>query len=132
MSTIPLLAISFIITVVAVVWFICAVVLILVVLIQKGKGGGLSSAFGGGTASGLLGSKTGDFLTWATIALVGIFILLSVTLAKYYRPTVSDFDTGQARQAAASAEKPAGSEQPVVPVAPSGPSSATDVNTRGG
>ncbi len=83
-------------------------------------------------ASGLLGSKTGDFLTWATIALVGIFILLSVTLAKYYRPTVSDFGTGQARQAAAPAERPAGSEQPAVPVVPIGPGSATDVNTRGG
>ncbi len=132
MSMIPLLALSFFMTVVAVVWFVCAVVLILVILIQKGKGGGLSGAFGGGMASGLLGSKTGDFLTWATIVLVGIFILLSVTLAKYYRPTVSDLDTSQTQQAAVPAVRPVEPEQPMAPMVPGVPGAATDMNTEGG
>jgi preprotein translocase subunit SecG len=59
-----------------------------VVLMQKGRGGGLSGAFAGGMASGLLGSKTGDFLTWVTIVLVSIFLLLAVLMARYYRPPV--------------------------------------------
>ena len=67
------------------------VVLILVILIQKGRGGGLSGAFGGGMASGLLGSKTGDFLTWVTIGLVAVFLGLAVLLAKFYRPSVSEY-----------------------------------------
>ena len=98
MGIFPLLAVSFIMTVVAVVWFICAVALILVVLVQRGKGGGLGAAFGGSLASGILGSKTGDFLTWITIVLVGIFLTLAVAMAKFYKPSVSDFDSGQTQQ----------------------------------
>lgn len=79
---------------VAVLFVICSLALILIVLMQKGRGGGLSAAFGGGAASGLLGSKTGDFLTWVTIILVGLFLGLAVVMAKFYKPTVSDFDTG--------------------------------------
>ena len=65
----------------------------MVVLIKKGKGGGLSAAFGGGMASGILGSKTGDFLTWFTVALAGMFLTLAVVMAKFYKPSVSDFGT---------------------------------------
>jgi preprotein translocase subunit SecG len=86
----PVLAVSFFMDFVAVVFVICAVVLMLVVLIQKGKGGGLGAAFGGGLASGILGSKTGDFLTWVTIAMVGVFLVLAVVMAKFYKPSISD------------------------------------------
>jgi preprotein translocase subunit SecG len=68
-------------------------VLALVILIQKGKGGGLSAAFGGGMGGGILGSKTGDFLTWFTIVLVGAFLFLSIVLAKFYKPISSRHDT---------------------------------------
>jgi preprotein translocase subunit SecG len=57
-----------------------AVVLILLVLIQKGRGGGLSSAFGGGGGNTAFGSKTGDVLTWATSIVFGVFVLLAITL----------------------------------------------------
>ncbi len=47
---------------------VCAVLLVLVVLAQNSKGGGLSSQFGGSGASNLIGvKKTGDLLerlTW--------------------------------------------------------------------
>ncbi len=64
----------------------CCLALILIILIQKGRGGGLSAAFGGAGAGGVLGSKTGDFLTWVTIVLVGVFLGLAILLAKYYKP----------------------------------------------
>jgi preprotein translocase subunit SecG len=64
-------------------------------LVQKGKGGGLSGAFGGAMASGILGSKTGDFLTWVTIVLAGVFLFLAVIMAKFYRQEVSDYGVGQ-------------------------------------
>jgi protein translocase SecG subunit len=86
MISFPFLAVGFMMNVVAVLFVVCCVVLVLVVLIQKGRGGGLSAAFGGGMASGILGSKTGDFLTWVTIVLVGVFLLLAVVLAKFYVP----------------------------------------------
>jgi len=100
----PLLAVSFIMKVVAVLFVLCSVVLILIILIQKGRGGGLSAAFGGGMASGILGSKTGDFLTWVTIVLVGIFLSLAVVMARFYRPTVSEFGTEQTVQKEATSD----------------------------
>ena len=87
-----LLAVGFVMKLVAAVFVICAVVLILIILIQKGKGGGLSGAFGGGMAGGLLGSKTGDFLTWTTIALATLLLVLLVLLAKFYRPSISEVE----------------------------------------
>ena len=59
--------------------FVC-LILILLVLIQKGRGGGLSSAFGGAGGNTAFGSKTGDVLTWATSIVFGVFMLLAVGL----------------------------------------------------
>lgn len=84
------LAASFIIKFLAFVWFLCAIVLVFVILIQKGKGGGLSSAFGGGMASSVLGPNPKKPMTWFTIGMVAVFLLLAVFLDKFYRPTVSN------------------------------------------
>jgi preprotein translocase subunit SecG len=84
------LAASFFMNVIFVVWIISAVTLVFVILIQKGKGGGLSSAFGGGMASNILGANTKKPLTWFTIALVGLFLFLAILLAKFYAPSISD------------------------------------------
>src|ERR1043165_3526765 len=59
---------------------IVCVFLILLILIQKGRGGGLASAFGGAGGNTAFGSKTGDVLTWATSIIFGIFIALAVIL----------------------------------------------------
>ena len=88
MTVFPLLAVSFIMKIVAALFLLSAVALILIILVQKGRGGGLSGAFGGGMASGILGSKTGDFLTWVTIILVGVFLTLAVVMAKFYKPSI--------------------------------------------
>jgi preprotein translocase subunit SecG len=61
-------------------FIIISVFLILLILIQKGRGGGLASAFGGSGGNTAFGSKTGDVLTWATSIVFGVFILLSITL----------------------------------------------------
>ena len=88
MTNFPMVAeVSVFMGILAVVWVLVSLVLILIVLVQKGKGGGLSSAFGGaGGGAGLLGTKTGDFLTWVTITLVALFFLLAIILGKFYRP----------------------------------------------
>src|SRR5215218_1728907 len=59
--------------------FIC-VFMILLILIQKGRGGGLASAFGGAGGNTAFGSKTGDVLTWATSIVFGIFLVLAIAL----------------------------------------------------
>lgn len=86
MTVLPLLAVGIVMKFVAVLFVLVCIVLILVILIQKGRGGGLSGAFGGGMASGLLGSKTGDFLTWVTIVLVAIYLTVAVLMGRFYRP----------------------------------------------
>ena len=58
---------------------VAAVLLVLVVLAQNSKGGGLSSQFGGSGASNLIGvKKTGDLLerlTWALAFAIMVFTL---------------------------------------------------------
>ena len=112
MTVFPVLAVGFIMTVVAVLFLICSVALVLIILVQKGRGGGLSAAFGGGMAGGILGSKTGDFLTWVTIVLVGVFLTLAVVMAKFYKPVISDFGADQPPEAALPAEREQSSELP--------------------
>ncbi|UCF43184.1 MAG: preprotein translocase subunit SecG [Planctomycetota bacterium] len=108
MIVFSVLAISFIMNVVAVLFLICAVVLILIILIQKGKGGGLSGALTGGAVSGLLGSKSKEPLTWITITLVGVFLTLAIVMAKFYKPVISDFEAGQFQEAPVRQEQPRG------------------------
>jgi preprotein translocase subunit SecG len=62
----------------AILLMIMCVFLILLILIQKGRGGGLASAFGGAGGNTAFGSKTGDVLTWATSIVFGIFLVLAV------------------------------------------------------
>jgi len=60
--------------------FVC-LVLMLVVLLQQGKGGGMGAAFGGSTAQVFGGRGAGNILTRATAICAGIFMLTSVSLA---------------------------------------------------
>jgi preprotein translocase subunit SecG len=90
MMYLTLAAVPFVMKIVVAVWAIVAVLLILVVLIQKGRGGGLASAFGG-LGTSLLGTKTGDFLTWFTICLVCVWLLLSVVAVKWFKPQTSEY-----------------------------------------
>lgn len=68
-----------------VLFFIVCLLLIVVVLIQKGRGGGLGAAFGG-AASSAFGTKVGDVLTWVTIVLVALFLLLAIGTTVLMRP----------------------------------------------
>jgi preprotein translocase subunit SecG len=63
-----------------ILFIIVCLFLILLILIQKGRGGGLASAFGGAGGNTAFGSKTGDVLTWATSIVFGVFIVLAVVL----------------------------------------------------
>jgi preprotein translocase subunit SecG len=83
------LALSMLSNLVIALFILVCVALILIILLQKGRGGGLGAAFGGGGAGSLLGTKTGDFLTWVTITLVAGFLILAVLMGKFMRPSGS-------------------------------------------
>ena len=60
---------------------IVSLVLIAVILLQAGRGGGLSETFGGSSTQTLFGTKTSVFLTRATAASAIIYILTCLSLA---------------------------------------------------
>jgi len=66
-------------------FIIVCILLILVVLLQKGRGGGLGAAFGG-AGSSAFGTRTGDVFTWVTIVLTALFLLLAIFSTIVHRP----------------------------------------------
>jgi preprotein translocase subunit SecG len=69
------------ITFLATVFILTAILLVLVVLVQRGRGGGLSGAFGaGGGSTSAFGTKTGDVFTMLTVILFVVFMLLAIWL----------------------------------------------------
>ena len=59
-----------------------AVFLILLVLVQRGRGGGLTGALGGMGGQSAFGSKAGDLFTRITIGVAAFWIILSVSAIK--------------------------------------------------
>ena len=57
--------------------------LILLVLIQQGRGGGLAGAFGGMGGQSAFGTKAGDLFTKITIGVAAVWILLCVATVKW-------------------------------------------------
>ena len=56
-----------------------AVFLILLVLVQRGRGGGLSGALGGMGGQSAFGTKAGDLFTRITIVVATFWIVLCIT-----------------------------------------------------
>jgi preprotein translocase subunit SecG len=69
------------------VLFLTSVWLVALVLIQRGKGGGLAGAFGGAGGSSAFGSRAGDTFTKITIYSAGIWILLIMFMIKMTQDT---------------------------------------------
>lgn len=73
------------------VFLIVSIAMILLVLIQRPQGGGLSGAFGAGGGGGgagqtAFGTKTGDVLTGATITIFVLFLVTAIVLNFATRP----------------------------------------------
>jgi preprotein translocase subunit SecG len=60
---------------------IICIFLILVVLLQQGKGGGLSGSLGGGAAQVFGGRGAGNFMTRLTSVMAIMFMVTSLSLA---------------------------------------------------
>lgn len=64
-----------------VIHYITCFAMVLVILLQSGKGGGLAGAFGGGGSTIFGGRGAGTVLTRATMILGALFFVTSLTLA---------------------------------------------------
>lgn len=82
--------------------------LIMIVLLQTGKGADIGAAFGGGSSQTLFGSSgAGNFLTKATTVAAIVFMLTSLTLA---------YLSSQKHQSSVMKSVPAKEEAPAAPV----------------
>jgi preprotein translocase subunit SecG len=74
------------VTILAILFVLICVLLIGIILLQKGRGGGLSGAFGGAGGHSAFGSRTGDMFTWITVVLVGLFLVVATVTVRFCRP----------------------------------------------
>jgi len=74
-------------TLLAILLFVTSVFLILLVLIQRGRGGGLAGAFGGLGGQSAFGTKAGDLFTRITIVVATVWILLCAASVKLLNNT---------------------------------------------
>ena len=69
-------------TAIIILHVICTLFLILVILLQTGKGAAMGSGFGAGSSQTMFGSSgAGNFLTKMTTAIATLFMITSLTLA---------------------------------------------------
>lgn len=100
--------------------FLVSVFLILLVLVQRGRGGGLTGALGGMGGQSAFGTKAGDMFTRVTMVTAGVWILLCM-LSIWFLGSQDEWGaSGRARPAGGATapatlperEEPAGSTAP--------------------
>ena len=117
-------------------FMVVSTVMILVILMQRPKGGGLSAAFGGssaGSADSLLGGRVGDTLTWVTVVAFVLYLGLAISLNMSAGPGAADV-AGPAEALEASDTSAPIEALPVAPIAPeesNATTSDTDVDPEG-
>jgi len=96
---------------------ICSLMLIGLVLLQKTKSEGLGMAFGSGMGETLFGSRAGNVLSKATVALAIIFMLNTVFLAVIHSGSKSRslMEKYSGSAAAAPTAQPAAQPRPAQP-----------------
>lgn len=87
-------------TLVKILHVIVCLFLMLTVLLQAGKGGGMGAAFGGGSSMGTVfgGSGAGNFLRRLTVGAAVIFMITSMTLAWMATPSTDPLEKYWAQQ----------------------------------
>jgi preprotein translocase subunit SecG len=65
-------------TLLAILLIVTAIFMIFLILIQRGKGGGLAGAFGGLGGQSAFGTKAGDKIMWVTVYVAAFWIIMCV------------------------------------------------------
>ncbi len=107
---------SILITALLTIWAIVAVVMILVILMQRPKSEGLGAAFGGGVTENIFGAQTTNVLVKFTSYLAAFFFLLTFVLSVLYAHQSSTKSVLREellkREATASGAPPAATQSP--------------------
>src|SRR5215468_8344832 len=94
-----------------------SVFLILVILVQRGRGGGLTGALGGMGGQSAFGTKAGDLFTRITIVVAAIWVLLSMASIKVLsqQSSTASFDPNLRGQPAATSKSGEGTPGATLP-----------------
>ncbi len=121
-------------TVITIIHVMACIFLVLVVLLQTGKGAEMGAVFGGSSSTVFGSSGAGTFLSRLTTATAIIFMLTSLSLTYFSarRNSATVFDSVSAPPPAAEPEAPAAPEPggasqegaPPAPAAPAAPQAA--------
>jgi preprotein translocase subunit SecG len=98
------------------IYVLVALLMLLVILMQRPKSEGLGAAFGGGVTENIFGAQTTNVLVKFTAWLAGFFFLLTFVLSILYSHKTSR-DTGLRRELL----KQQGATQPSTPALPANP-----------
>jgi preprotein translocase subunit SecG len=98
------------------IWMLDALLMILVILMQRPKSEGLGAAFGGGMTENIFGAQTTTVLTKITGWLAGIFFVLTFVLSILYAHK-STRESAISREIRKTSAVPAASAAPAAPVA---------------
>jgi len=74
--------------------FLLAIFLIVLVLIQRGRGGGLAGALGGMGGQSAFGTKAGDVFTRITVAVAAVWIVLCIVSVRVLSVSGDRLDLG--------------------------------------
>src|ERR1051326_6931753 len=99
-------------TFLAILMILTAIFLILLVLVQRGRGGGLAGAFGGLGGQSAFGTKAGDLFTRVTIGAAAFWIVLCVVSVKVMGSRSNMFTGGQTQQTPGGATGDTGTTAP--------------------
>ncbi|HXP33997.1 MAG TPA: preprotein translocase subunit SecG [Chthoniobacterales bacterium] len=110
------------------IYVLVALLMLLVILMQRPKSEGLGAAFGGGVTENIFGAQTTNVLVKFTAWLAGIFFTLTFTLSVLYSHKTSR-DTGLRRELLKqqTAAQPSASVSPVNSNAPAVPAPGAPV-----
>ena len=107
-----------------------AIFLILLVLVQRGRGGGLAGAFGGMGGQSAFGTKAGDAFTKVTIIASILWLLLCVASVKFLGSNTGAFGSSEtAVDTSGRPETPVTSPETVPPAGSSESSDATQAES---
>lgn len=101
-----------------VIWMIVALLMVLVILMQRPKSEGLGAAFGGGVTENIFGAQTTTVLTKITGWLAGIFFVLTFALSILYARRATG-ESALSRELKKSALVPQASASPIMQASPS-------------
>ncbi len=90
--------------------------LIVLILIQRGKGGGLAGAFGGMGGQSAFGTKAGDLFTRITIGVAAFWIILCIFSVLLMRTTKQVLDLGPGNAPAQQSSVPPSQEKQSAPL----------------